>query len=76
MKSMHHPKIYGTVTMGERGQVVIPMELRRQFKLNANDKLVVFAKDRGMISLVPAQEFSDFLSEMSKLRQEMEASRK
>ncbi|MFA5038660.1 MAG: AbrB/MazE/SpoVT family DNA-binding domain-containing protein [Candidatus Omnitrophota bacterium] len=71
-----HPKLYGTVTVGERGQIVIPMKLRKQFRLNANDKLVVFARDRGMISLVPAEEFSRFLADISVVRRELEAGRK
>ena len=33
---------YGAVTVGERGQVVIPAEARKQHHLQAGDKLLVF----------------------------------
>lgn len=33
---------FGTVTVGERGQVVIPSEARKRFGLNTGDKLLVF----------------------------------
>lgn len=60
-------KIYGAVTVGERGQVVIPAEIRKSFKVNAGDKLIVFAKPGGMIGLVPAEEFNQFLEEASRM---------
>ncbi len=34
---------YGSVTMGERGQVVIPAAARKQHGLQPGDKLLVFA---------------------------------
>ncbi len=60
-------KIYGAVTVGERGQVVIPAEIRKSFKVKAGDKLIVFAKPGGMISLVPAEEFNQFLNEAAQM---------
>ena len=34
---------FGTVTEGDRGQVVIPAEARKAFGIEAGDKLLVFA---------------------------------
>ncbi|MCL5070100.1 MAG: AbrB/MazE/SpoVT family DNA-binding domain-containing protein [Actinobacteria bacterium] len=34
-------KFYGTTTVGEKGQVVLPAELRRELKIKAGDKLAV-----------------------------------
>jgi len=62
-----HGKIYGAVTIGERGQVVIPAEIRKIFKVKPGDKLIVFAKPGGMIGLVPAEEFNQFLSEAAEM---------
>ncbi|MFA5113808.1 MAG: AbrB/MazE/SpoVT family DNA-binding domain-containing protein [Candidatus Margulisiibacteriota bacterium] len=42
---------YDTVTVGERGQVVIPAKARRDFKIKAGDKLVVL-QGLGMMGLV------------------------
>jgi len=33
---------YGTTTVGERGQVVIPAQARRELGIDAGDKLLVF----------------------------------
>ena len=55
-------KIYGSATVGGRGQVVIPAQIRKFFKLKAGDKLIVFAKHE-MIGLIPAEEFSTFLDQ-------------
>jgi len=60
-------KIYGAVTVGERGQIVIPAEIRKAFKVNPGDKLIVFAKPGGMIGLMPAQEFNQFLNEAAEM---------
>ncbi len=34
-------KFYGSVTVGERGQIVIPAEARRDFNIKPGDKLLV-----------------------------------
>ncbi len=55
------PKCFGTVTVGERGQVVIPAKLRKSYKLNPGDKLLVIAGEHGPIGFVPVADFSAFL---------------
>lgn len=42
------------VTVGERGQVVIPMAIRDTLGLQAGDKLMAFLKHGEMVCLVPA----------------------
>ncbi len=41
------PKLLGTVTLGERGQIVIPTDGRTELKLEAGDKLLVFLAPGG-----------------------------
>jgi AbrB family looped-hinge helix DNA binding protein len=41
------------VTVGERGQVVIPAAIREQIGLTAGDRLMVFTKHGQVICLVP-----------------------
>jgi AbrB family looped-hinge helix DNA binding protein len=41
------------VTVGERGQVVIPAAIREQTGLKAGDKLMVFTKHSEVICLAP-----------------------
>lgn len=49
--------IWGTVTISERGQIVIPKSAREHFDLKAGDKLVVLGSDGDGIALVPAETF-------------------
>ena len=42
MGSPKDKAFYGTVTVSERGQIVIPAEARRDFGIKAGDKLLVF----------------------------------
>lgn len=41
------PKFYGSTTVGERGQVVIPAEARKEFEIAPATKLLVFGDKRG-----------------------------
>ncbi|HEY2004593.1 MAG TPA: AbrB/MazE/SpoVT family DNA-binding domain-containing protein [Candidatus Saccharimonadia bacterium] len=41
------------VTLGERGQIVIPAAIRERMGLRAGDKLMVFTKHGEMICIVP-----------------------
>ncbi|HSX02691.1 MAG TPA: AbrB/MazE/SpoVT family DNA-binding domain-containing protein [Candidatus Saccharimonadia bacterium] len=54
----------GMVTLGERGQVVIPQAIREQVGLNAGDKLMVFVKHGQMIGLVPQAAFRDWIEQL------------
>ena len=38
---------YGSVTVGERGQVVIPAEARKQYGIKPGDKLLAFRSPTG-----------------------------
>ena len=63
MEKFPMPKVFGAVIMGERGQVVIPAEIRKTFRIKPGDRLIVFAKENGPIGLIPAERFSQFLDQ-------------
>ena len=42
MEAPEGKKFYGSVTVSERGQIVIPVEAREDFNINTGDKLLVF----------------------------------
>ena len=68
MKPMFKGKAYGIVTIGERGQLVIPAGLRKVFKIKTGDQLMVFAKeDIKMINMMPCSDFSEFLMQAKKM---------
>lgn len=48
--------IWGTVTVNDRGQIVIPKAARDKFGVAAGDRLIVVADERG-IALLPAETF-------------------
>ena len=73
MNGFFKGKVYGAVTVGERGQLVIPASLRKDLSIRAGDKLMIFAKiDRKMISIMRERDFSDFLQKASKIISKLE----
>jgi AbrB family looped-hinge helix DNA binding protein len=63
MKGM---KFYGSTTMGERGQIVLPVKLRKDFNLKKGDKLVVAGNpELSRIVLINADTMDDYLDIMS-----------
>ena len=60
------PMSLGTATVGERGQVVIPADVREQVGLKKGDKLVVFSPRAGILSMVHASAFRSFLSQIGR----------
>jgi bifunctional DNA-binding transcriptional regulator/antitoxin component of YhaV-PrlF toxin-antitoxin module len=59
MKGM---KFYGSTTIGERGQIVLPINLRKDFKINKGDKLLVVGNPNvSLITLINADTMDSFL---------------
>lgn len=44
---MHDKKLYGTATVGTKGQVVIPAEARNALGIEEGDRLYVVASEHG-----------------------------
>ena len=55
--------IWGSVTLGERGQVVIPKAARDELELAAGDRLIVLSDETG-VALVPAEYFESRMQEL------------
>lgn len=58
--------IWGSVVINERGQLVIPKEVREKFGLTGGQRLIVLTDDKEGIALVPAEMFE------KKMQQAME----
>ena len=43
--------IFGVVKVGDKGQVVIPRDARKQYNINPGDALLVLVDQRGMALL-------------------------
>jgi AbrB family looped-hinge helix DNA binding protein len=64
MKDM---KFYGSATVGERGQIVLPAKLREDFDIKKGDMFVVIGNaETYRIGLVNPESMSTFLDQMSK----------
>ncbi|MBT3362956.1 MAG: AbrB/MazE/SpoVT family DNA-binding domain-containing protein [Chloroflexi bacterium] len=66
------PKFYGTAVIGERGQVVIPAEARRELGFSAGDKLVALGGPHGQVLVLAkadsiAEMMSNMMEHMTKL---------
>jgi len=54
-------RIYGAATVGERGQIVLPAEARRELGIDPGDKVMVFGnKLNGSLVLIKADIFESF----------------
>ena len=66
---LHH--WYGTVTIGEKGQIVIPVEARENFNLKKGDKLMFVGKHK-MLALVPVERLEKFAEHLSRKLQSIQ----
>lgn len=57
----------GTVTVGERGQVVIPAEVRKKLDIQTGDRLIIMSQPHGkglvLLKLDAVREFLNRLAE-------------
>jgi AbrB family looped-hinge helix DNA binding protein len=61
--------LWGSVTLGDRGQIVIPKAARDSLGLAGGDRLIVASDEHG-IALVPAEFFESRMKELMKLLSE------
>lgn len=61
---------FGAVTVGERGQVVIPAEARKAYGLRPGEKLLVFGHPHGPgITLARLEEVQGILEELRRMHE-------
>jgi len=60
------PEFFGSTTVGERGQIVLPAKLRKAFKIGRGDKLIVIGHAHTQnIVLFKAEAMDEFLEMMT-----------
>lgn len=58
MKCMNRHHIYGTATVNDKGQIVIPAEARKDMGIEPDAKLVIIGGGpKNMLHIVSAEEF-------------------
>ena len=55
-------KFIATVKVGEKGQIVIPKEMRNMFDINAGDLVLLLADKEKGIAIVNNSQYMDFAS--------------
>ncbi len=58
-------QFFGTTTVGEKGQVVIPSEARESMGIKKGDKLLVFGMGCDMVALTKLSKVEQFASHLS-----------
>lgn len=67
------PRFYGSVTVGERGQVAIPAEARREQDITPGGKLLAFGGPEGKaLMFVKAEFLTEFITNVSSLLSQFE----
>ncbi len=56
---------YGTTTLGEKGQVVVPAEARKAMGLKSGDKLLVFGMGKSMVALAKFEQLEHIAEKLS-----------
>ena len=56
--------IFGTVKVGERGQIVIPREARDKFNIKAGDTLIVLGDEKWGIAVTKSDVLQKFASDI------------
>ncbi len=49
--------LFGVVTVGDKGQIVIPAKARKMFRISAGDELVVLGDETQGLAIMKAQQF-------------------
>jgi AbrB family looped-hinge helix DNA binding protein len=76
--SVPDPQFWGSATVGERGQIVIPADARQELDIKPGDKLLIFSgMHGGSLNVMKAEQVSEFVSRaMAKLNKMEEIARK
>jgi AbrB family looped-hinge helix DNA binding protein len=57
---------YGAVAVGERGQIVIPMEARKEYRIKPGDKLLAFGIHGKGLMFLKSDEMRQFAEKILK----------
>ena len=59
--------LFGLVTVGDKGQIVIPAEARKIFNIKPGDRLVVLGEEASGIAIMKADDFLNLANIINKL---------
>lgn len=59
--------LFGVVTVGDKGQIVIPAKARKMFDISAGDELVVLGDETQGMAVIKAQQFLEIADAIRRL---------
>ena len=59
--------LFGLVTVGDKGQIVIPAKARKIFNIKTGDRLVVLGEEASGIAIMKADDFLNLANMINKL---------
>lgn len=63
---MHDKKLFGTATVGSKGQVVIPVEAREELGIKPGDRLYVIGSPKAaVVGLIKEDQMEEFINRLS-----------
>lgn len=63
---MHEKKLYGTATVGTKGQIVIPADAREELGIQTGDRLyVIGSPEGGMVGLLKEEALEKFIAKIT-----------
>ncbi|MBO4319506.1 MAG: AbrB/MazE/SpoVT family DNA-binding domain-containing protein [Treponema sp.] len=60
--------LFGLVTVGDKGQIVIPAKARKIFDISTGDQLVVLGDEGQGLALIKSEKFLTLANMVSKLK--------
>lgn len=66
MNKKPYNDFFGTSTLGEKGQIVIPAEARKSLRLKKGEKLLIFGMGKDMIVCSKLAQLEKFASRLAK----------
>ncbi len=63
---MHDKKLYGTATVGTKGQVVIPADARKVLDIKEGDRLYVIGSEKGgWVGFLPEEQLETMIGHLT-----------
>ena len=63
---MHNKRLYGTATVGTKGQVVIPADAREELNIKPGDRLyVVGSKGKEFVGFIKEEQLREMLEHLT-----------
>lgn len=68
----HHIELAGTATVGERGQIIVPISVRKKMNLVPGDKLIaLYIADNDSVGFIKESKIQNVLDQFGQTQAEL-----